>query len=89
MSKGDMPTFTTVERIPRWAVCYLVNSDDSGLTPDDKKLVDDYVDRLLAEGLGLVCPIDGTENEFCAHPAFGLACETVDFEAEELRDDGE
>lgn len=89
MSKSDTPTFTTVERIPRWATCYIVNSDDSGLTPDDKKLVDDYVDRLLAKGLRLVCPIDGTENEFCAHPAFGLACETVDFEAEELRDDGE
>jgi len=82
------PEFTTVERIPQWAVCYIVDGNDSGLTPDDKELVDDYVDRLEREGLGLVCPMDGTENEFCAHPAFGLACETVDFAAERLRDDG-
>lgn len=80
------PAFTTVERIPQWATCYLVNSDGSGLEPDDRKLVDDYVARLLSKGLRLVCPIDGTENEFCAHPAFGLACETVDFTAERLKD---
>lgn len=78
-----------VEKIPTWAVCYLVNSDDSALSPEDKKMVDDYVDRLLEKDrLRLVCPIDGTENEFCAHPAFGLASDTVDFVAEELRDDG-
>ena len=74
-----------VERIPQWAVNYLVNSDDSSLTSEDKKLVDDYEAKLLAKGLRLICPIDGTENEFCAHPAFGLACDTVDFAAEEVR----
>lgn len=78
-----------IERIPQWAVCYLVNSDDSGLTLDDKNTVDDYVDRLReTEHLRLVCPVDGTENEFCSRPAFGLACGTVDFFAERLRDDG-
>ena len=78
-----------VEGIPQWAVCYLVNADDSALTPEDKKTVDDYVERLLKEEhLRLLGPIDGTENGFSSHPAFGLPCETVDFAAEELRDDG-
>ena len=76
-----------VRNVPQWAVCYLVNSDDSGLTPEDKKTVDDYVERLLKkEHLRLLGPIDGTESEFEPHPAFGLACGTVDFAAEELRD---
>ena len=76
-----------VEGIPQWAVCYLVNADDSALTPEDKKTVDDYVERLLKkEHLRLLGPIDGTESEFEPHPAFGLACGTVDFAAEELRD---
>ena len=76
-----------VEKIPDWAVNYLVNSDDSNLTPEDKKMVDDYVERLLKERhLRLICPIDGTESEFEPHPAFGLASGTVDFAAEELRD---
>ena len=89
--KSDMgntrrPRFTTVEKIPQWAVCYIVNADDSALEPDDKKLVDDYVDRMERQGLRLVCPIDGTESEFEPYPAFGLACETVDFTAERLKD---
>lgn len=76
-----------VEGIPQWAVCYLVNADDSALTPEDRKTVDDYVERLLKEEhLRLLGPIDGTENGFSSHPAFGLPCETVDFAAEELRD---
>jgi len=76
-----------VEKIPDWAVNYLVNSDDSNLTSEDKKMVDDYVERLLKkERLRLICPIDGTESEFEPHPAFGLASGTVDFAAEELRD---
>lgn len=76
-----------VERIPQWAVNYLVDGDDSGLAPEDMKMVDDYVERLLKEEhLRLICPIYGAENEFCAHPAFGPACNTVDFAAEEVRD---
>ena len=79
---------TKIERIPQWAVCYIVNSDDSYLAPEDKKMVDDYVKQLLEkEHLRLVCPIDGSENEFCSAPAFGLACGTVDFEAEKVPDD--
>ena len=76
-----------VEKIPVWAVAYLVNADDSGLTPEDKKTVDDYVERLLKEEhLRLICPIGETASEFEPHPAFGLASGTVDFAAEELRD---
>lgn len=83
------PKFETVEDIPQWAVCYIVNSDDSGLDPEGRKMVDDYVKRLLEkEHLRLVCPIDGSENEFCSAPAFGLACGTMDFEAEKVPDDG-
>lgn len=79
-----------VERIPQWAVCYLVNSDDDSLSSDDKRQVDEYVKRLLEEErLRLLGPIGGTESEFERHPAFGLACGTVDFFAERIRDDGE
>lgn len=77
---------TIVEHIPQWAVCYLVNSDDSGLEPEDKKMVDEYVNRLLErDGLSLEGPIEGSEREFCNTPAFGLACDTVDFYARQLQ----
>ena len=75
-----------VDNIPDWSINYLVNSDDSGLTPEDKKMVDGYVDQLInKEHLRLLAPIYGTESEFERHPAFGLASGTVDFVAEVLR----
>lgn len=70
-----------VKSVPQWAVPYLVNSDDSGLTPEDKSLVDRWAAELLADGFELLAPIYGSENEFCSAPAFGLACGTVDFAA--------
>lgn len=84
----EKPEFTIVERIPQWAVCYLVNADSSGLSDEDKQMVDRWILKLADEGLELLRPIDGTENGFCSHPAFGLPCETVDFEAEKVPDDG-
>ena len=71
-----------IEKVPQWATTYIMYNDDSGLNGDDKKLVDDFEDRLFKKKLRLICPIDGTENEFEPYPAFGLACDTVDFDAE-------
>lgn len=73
---------TVVEGIPQWAVDYFVNAETSGLDEEDLKLVTEYEKRLLGQGLRLICPIDGTENAFNPYPAFGLACDTVDFDAE-------
>lgn len=80
---GNLKT-RKIEKVPQWAVCYLVNDDDSGLEPDDKKMVDDFVENLACQGLRLICPIEGTENGFEPDPAFGFGCDTVDFDAEVL-----
>lgn len=70
----------TIRNIPQWAVCYLAYGDDTGITDEDKKLVDDFVDELNKDGWRLCeAPIEGSENSFCSHPAFGLACDTVDY----------
>jgi hypothetical protein len=73
---------TVVNGIPQWSVDYFVNAETSGLDEEDLKLVTEYEKNLLKQGLRLICPIDGTENAFNSYPAFGLACDTVDFEAE-------
>lgn len=75
----------TIRNVPQWASTYIANNDDSGLTDEDKKLVDDFEQKLLKQGLRLVCPVEGSENEFEPYPAFGLACDTVDWTAEESR----
>ena len=79
---------TVVEGIPQWSVNYFVNAETSGLDEEDLKLVTEYENKLLGHGLRLITPIDGTENSFNPYPAFGLACDTVDFYAEviELKD---
>lgn len=73
---------TVVDGIPQWAVDYFVNSETSGLDEEDIKLVTEYEKILLGQGLRLITPIEGTENAFNPYPAFGLACDTVDFDAE-------
>ena len=79
------PEFTTVEKVPRWAASYFVNADSSGMTEEDLDLCLVFERNLAKWGLRLVCPIDGTYNEFCANPAFGKACDVEDWEAERIR----
>jgi len=68
-----------VEGVPNWAVCGLVNGDWSGTPDEDAKMATDWEKKLNDEGWILLSPIEGTENEFNRYPAFGLACDTVDF----------
>ncbi len=76
-----------VGNVPQWAVNYLVDADSSGLSDEDRQMVDRWILKLAGEGLELLCPIDGSENEFCSAPAFGLACGTVDFVAAKSKED--
>ena len=64
-------------RIPTWALCYLVNGDDSALDEYDKATVDAWVDRTRDGGRIDVCCPDG-EPYFTSYPAFGLACDVED-----------
>lgn len=85
---GSIET-TTVENVPQWAVPYFVNGDASGMDADDIRLATEFENKMLEDGLRLIGPIEGTENEFCHCPAFGLACDTVDFEAEVISNNNE
>lgn len=76
---------TTVEKVPQWATTYIVYGDDSGINEEDKKLVDDWIEKLNKHGLRLICPVDGSESEFEPYPAFGLASSTVDYTAEVIQ----
>ena len=65
--------------IPTWALCYLINGEDSGLTSEDKQEVDAWVER-TREGfrIDVCCPKEGEEEYFCRHPAFGLPSNVED-----------
>lgn len=63
--------------IPDWAVSYIEYVDDSGLNDEDKKIVDEYIDGIAADGLHL--SYDGEELGFVRHPEFGLASNCIKF----------
>lgn len=63
--------------IPEWAAVYFENADASGLTEEDKKLADDYFDKISSQGYELA--YDGENLGFCAHPEFGLADNCVKY----------
>jgi len=68
-----------IEKIPTWAMCYLVNGDASGLTDEEIALTDEYCKRNY---VSVVCPINDSVEEkmqpyFTLYPAVrtGLRCD--------------
>ena len=62
------------EDFPTWAIVYCMYDDSSGMSDEDKKLVDEFMED---NGYGeLVNAFEETKNDFNNYPAFGLACET-------------
>ena len=66
----------TVERVPFYSVCYLVNADPTGLEDEDIEAIDKCVDMMYEEGYDMtVFDFQDEEPHFTSRPAFGLACD--------------
>ncbi len=70
----------SVERIPTYALPYLVNGDATGLTDEDIETIDKAVSR---NGIEIVVPIAedveaGPQPYFSSSPMFGLPAEVED-----------
>lgn len=67
-----------IERIPSWALNYIINGESQGLTDDEKVLVHTFYESYNKNGykIQIVSPHD--ECYFSKYPAFGLPCEVVD-----------
>lgn len=67
----------TTEKIPTWALCYLINDDNTGLTDEEINMVDKWW-----SDNNVVTVSPASEDEyypyFSAYPAFGLAAEVLD-----------
>ena len=68
----------TIECIPTWALCYLINSDPTGLTDEEIEMIDKWH---TANNVMNVCTASEQEGEcypyFSHCPAFGLATEVI------------
>ena len=76
-----------VDNFPTYMLCYMLYGERDGVTDEDIENLEAWMDRenlngyrifdvFLEEGCGDEMVIK--KNEFCAHPAFGLACETCE-----------
>lgn len=77
--------FDTVEGIPNWATTYIMYGDmTEDMTDEDVEMVDAYLEKLAEQGISLIEPIKGTENEFNPYPAFGYGTSTEDWYARKI-----
>jgi hypothetical protein len=75
---------SSTKNVPAYALPYLINNDESGLTPANFCAINDWVDEtwstLLYQTRGYlnIVPVDPDfEASFCSTPAFGLPCDCV------------
>lgn len=68
---------TGVEKVPTYALCYLVNGDATGLTEQEVSEIDSL---LREQAVELVCPPSDDEWQpyFSSFPWFGKPCEVID-----------
>lgn len=67
--------------IPSYAVCYLIYGESDGLTEDDIKNIDSWVEKMQNNNNGKcfdVSPISGRDEYFDPCPCFGLPCDSID-----------
>lgn len=69
---------TTLEPIPTWALCYLINGDRTSIEPEDEAIIEAWQER--SGILEVICPDDASDSYFSPCPAFGLACDVVECE---------
>ena len=68
-----------IEPIPVWAMCYLVNGDSTGLTDEDKAIVDEWWNDNKVQTVSPVSEESGeTYPYFSYFPAFGKASDVMD-----------
>ena len=65
-----MKKIETIEGVPNWAVCGLVNGDWSGTPDEDRKMAEEWEKELNKDGYILMSPIDGTECDSIVTPPF-------------------
>ena len=67
----------TVERIPVYALPYLINGDTSAIEDEEIQEIDDWQRRT---GITHVCPPDSDDEYgyFTTNPAFGKPCDVYD-----------
>ena len=65
-----------IHQVPEWAVSYIVNGDATGLTDEEKNIVDEFLDRNFPDGFIPEVNQDN-KNELNPNPSFGTRNENA------------
>lgn len=69
----------TIEKIPVWAVCYLINGTTDNLSDEDKAIIDEWWERNNVVTVSPAADEDNNSHEyFSRYPAFGLPTDVID-----------
>lgn len=71
--------YKTTEKIPTWSLCYLVNGDASGLTDEEIRMIDTWLNDWEVQIVSPVADGEGNAQPYFSHrPLFGLPTEVED-----------
>ena len=77
----------TTEEIPTWSLCYLINGDATGLTDDEIRMIDRWVNDWQGQIVSPVTDEEGNAHPyFSRYPLFGLPAEVEDCDILYLND---
>ena len=77
----------TTEEIPTWSLCYLINGDATGLTDDEIRMIDRWVNDWQVQIVSPVTDEEGNAHPyFSRYPLFGLPAEVEDCDILYLND---
>lgn len=69
----------TIEAVPTWALCYIINGDSEGISEEEAAEINQWLTDFKID---IVSPINDSEGNwspyFKAYPIFGKGAEVVD-----------
>ena len=78
---------TSIEKIPTWSLCYLINGDATGLTEDEINMIDQWTSDWQVQIVSPFTDEEGNAHPYFSHyPLFGLPSEVEDCDILYLND---
>ena len=70
---------TSIEKIPTWSLCYLINDDATGLTDEEIRMIDNWRNNWKVQTVSPMTDEEGNAQPYFSHcPLFGLPAEVED-----------
>lgn len=70
---------TSMEKIPTWSLCYIINGDATGLTDEEIRMIDNWLNDWQVQTVSPITDEEGNTQPYFSHcPLFGLPADVED-----------